>query len=79
MANSRSLLSKSVHVHPVFLLGVGVLLVALGAVFAETVFAAISAVTGVSVLVSAAVWAIVSVITMLLGVARSFEVVDDAQ
>lgn len=79
MASERSLLSKSVHVHPVFLLGVGVLLIATGAILGQTLFAAISSITGVSVLVSAALWAIIALMTMLLGVARSFEVVDDAE
>ena len=73
------LLTDAIHIHPVLILGVGILLVAMGAIFAETLFAAIAGITGVSVLVGASIWTILALITIVLGFFRSVEVSNDAQ
>lgn len=79
MANDTNLLSRSIRVHPTFLLGVGVLLVAIGALFGQTVFATIAAAVGLSVLAASVIWIVTAIIVILLGVSRSFEVMDDAE
>lgn len=79
MANGDHLLSRSLHVHPVFLLGVAVFLVAFGAILGQTLFAGVSAVLGFSVLTGAVVWIVLASVTMVLGVLRSFEVDPDVE
>lgn len=52
-----------------YLLGLSVTLVAIGAFLGETLFALIASVVGVSVLVAAVVWIFLGIITLLISVA----------
>jgi hypothetical protein len=64
-------ISRTIQIHPTFLLGVTVFLMALGAFFAETLFVVIAGMTGVSVLVGSLVWLVIGVVTMLAGIVAS--------
>lgn len=78
MVEADEVITDAIYVHPILLLGVGVGLIAVGSVLSQTLFVAISAVTGLSVLASSLVWVVLSLVTALLGFLRSVEV-DDAQ
>lgn len=59
---------KAVRIHPVFLGGVAVFLIAFGAFLGETLFITISTVLSIGVLTGALVWMTLGLITVLLGV-----------
>jgi len=73
MANGDELLRRGVKVHPVFLIGVGVGLIALGSILGVTLFASFASLVGVSVLVLSLEWIVVAFITIIIGLWRSFD------
>jgi len=72
-------LTKSIRVHPVFLIGLHIQLIAAGALFAETLFIPIVAVMSIGMIPAAVLWLVIGGIIMLLGISASFKVGEDAE
>jgi|APHM01.1.fsa_nt_gi hypothetical protein len=60
---------RTLEIHPLYVVGVAISLIATGAVLGQTLFAAIAATTGVGVLVGGVLWFVLGIITMLMGIA----------
>ena len=62
--------SEAIEVHPVLILGLAVMLISIGVMLSQTLFIAIMTETGVSVLVWAGLWFVMSLIIVTLGLVR---------
>jgi uncharacterized membrane protein len=61
-------ISRTIRANPLFIIGVSIFILSLGAFFGETVFVLIASVTGTSVLAGAVLWMVVGLIITLAGV-----------
>jgi len=72
-------LTESLRVHPVFLIGLYILSMALGAFFGQTLFASLVTIIGLSMIPASIIWMFIALIIMTLGISASFEVSGDAE
>lgn len=68
----KTLIENSIRVHPIFILGVALLLIATGSILGQTIFTFLALETGVDVIFWSLVWVLISLTTIFIGIARSF-------
>lgn len=64
-------LSDVIELHPILLIGAFLLCIATGSMLSQTLFAAISAYVGVSLLLASVIWLVLASMITVIGLSRS--------
>lgn len=64
-------ISRTINIHPVFLVGVTIFLVGVGVFVSETMLESITTSVGITAIVWAVVWIMIGVVTMVAGITAS--------
>jgi predicted membrane metal-binding protein len=68
--SNKKLLRRTITIHPLFIAGLAILLVSVGAILGQTIFLSFATVIGVSALQIAILWSVIGAIILTIGLWR---------